>query len=233
MTTSNPEHSRPSASLHACEPHAQKAILCVQPKESFHPALRFALASYGLLFVRTAFEAIRALNARAFDAYVLDYWLPDWNGVSLCRQIRKSDPHVPVCFFTAADGREPKDRAARAGAQAFASAPDGANALALTLPTLFHRIHVTSLHARLEEERVAHEEMQRRSAAAVRESQQLRARTAALLERGVRVSAQRTFLEAGGTLAGFERAWPQTYAAAITKQPSGLSAPDSDEQSPR
>jgi DNA-binding response OmpR family regulator len=174
----------------------------VQPKEAFYAPLRFALASYGLLLVRNAFEAIRALNARAFDAYVLDYRLPDLSGVSLCRQIRQSDPNVPICFFTSSDGRDAKSRAARAGAQAYVSAPYDANALAVKLPALFQRVDVTSLHARLEEENVAHEEIRRRSSAAVRQSEQLRARASKLLERAVRVGAQSAFLKAGGNPGG-------------------------------
>ena len=61
-------------------PLGRRSVLCVQPNADHQAALRLALARFELRLVPNALEAIRALNAGAFDAYVLDYWLPDWGG---------------------------------------------------------------------------------------------------------------------------------------------------------
>src|SRR5688572_2628423 len=93
----------------------QRSVLCVQPNAERHAQLQSALAKHRLVMTTCALDAVRQHNAHAFDAYVLDYWLPDWNGVALCRQIRRSEPHAPILFFTAADQDEQVKRAMRAG----------------------------------------------------------------------------------------------------------------------
>ena len=67
-----------------------------------------------------AFEALREINRRVFHAYVLEYWLPDWSAVQICRHIRKSDPRVPVIIYGGAERDE--DRARAFGAESGNSA---------------------------------------------------------------------------------------------------------------
>src|SRR4051794_18653296 len=94
------------------------AILCVEPDTESRTLLADLLTDYELIFAPTAFEALSNLNRRAFHAYVLEFWLPDWSGPSLCREIRKLDPHAPVVFCTAAAQDRERARAMRAGATA-------------------------------------------------------------------------------------------------------------------
>jgi DNA-binding response OmpR family regulator len=164
------------------------------------------------VIVPSAFEALRAHNAGHFDAYVLDYWLPDWSGVGLCRQIRESEPNVPIVFFTAADRDEQKRRGLRAGANVFLHVTDGAAMLASRMRTLLQVSDTRSLQARVEEERVIQEELSRRAAVAMSASEHARERAALALERMTKVRASKAFVEAGGCLAMFERWWGQMYA---------------------
>src|SRR5687767_5293988 len=90
---------------------AKRRILCVQPVREHHRPLQHYLAPHQLQIVQTGLDAVRAYNAGAFDAYILDYWLPDWSGLSLCRQVRKDDPHAPVVFFSSAEGEDQRKRA--------------------------------------------------------------------------------------------------------------------------
>jgi DNA-binding response OmpR family regulator len=196
-------------------PLAKRSVLCVQPNEDFHPALRLALSKYRLVMAPNALEAIRALNSGAFDAYVLDYWLPDWSGVSLCRQIRQTDPHAPICFFSSADSPEQKKRALRAGAQAFLSAPDGAAALTAKLRTWLEYADLSAMRAKIDEEEAVQQELQRRAAVAVSQSDHARQRARDAIERAAQIRARKAFIEKGGTQATFERWWPQTIASAL------------------
>ena len=196
-------------------PLGRRSVLCVQPNADHQAALRLALARFELRLVPNALEAIRALNAGAFDAYVLDYWLPDWGGVSLCRQIRHGDPHAPVVFFTAADGAEQKKRALRAGAQAYLRAPDGASAVAAKLSTLLQYADMRAMRAKLDEEQAIRDELTRCAGLLETRARPARGHAAEAVERAVLARARKAFIEAGGTLAMFQRWWPQTFASAL------------------
>jgi DNA-binding response OmpR family regulator len=55
--------------------------------------------------VGTAGEALSSIQAEHFDLYLLDGWLPDLDGLELCRQMRSYDSHTPILFFSGV-GRE-------------------------------------------------------------------------------------------------------------------------------
>jgi DNA-binding response OmpR family regulator len=209
--------------IHDATPLVKRSVLCVQPNEDYHPALQLALSKFRMLIVPNALEAIRAVNGGSFDSYVLDYWLPDWGGVSLCRQIRQSDPHAPVVFFTAADSPEQKRRAMRAGAQGYIFAPDGAVALGNKLRTLLQHGDLRAMRAKLEEEQAVQAELERRAALAIEQTAHAQERAAEALQRIAQARARKAFLEAGGTLATFDRWWPQTFGSAVANHRASVS----------
>ena len=81
--------------------------------------LLFEEWGYSATLVSTATEGLKHLLARNFDIIILDNWLPDLDGVELCRQIREFNRSTPIIFYSAAMmGSE--DRAAlAAGANAY------------------------------------------------------------------------------------------------------------------
>ena len=81
--------------------------------------LLFEEWGYSATLVSTATEGLKHLLARNFDIIILDNWLPDLDGVELCRQIREFNRSTPIIFYSAAMmGSE--DRAAlAAGAIAY------------------------------------------------------------------------------------------------------------------
>src|SRR5687767_5563291 len=101
------------------EPHTpmivlpERSVLCAQPDMQRQEELKDAMQPWRVVTVANAFEAIRMSNAEAFDAYVLEYWLPDWSGVALCRHIRKTDPHAPICIYSRIETDEQRKRAKR------------------------------------------------------------------------------------------------------------------------
>lgn len=78
-------------------------ILLVEDNEAIILGLEYLLKEegFGCLFARTGGEAREQLRRGAFDLVLLDIALPDGDGWSLCRQLRRSDPDIPVIFLTA------------------------------------------------------------------------------------------------------------------------------------
>lgn len=195
------------------EAGTKRRVLCVSPVRQHHPWLNLHLAQYRLHIVQTGLDAVRTYNAGAFDAYVLDYWLPDWSGLSFCRQIRKDDPLAPVVFFSSAEGDDQRKRAMRAGANTYLLASAGAAPLKTEIDTLLRFADLGCLSARVEEELAIQEELERRTALAVERTEHARVLAAQALERGVRARAQKVFIDSGGTLGNFGRWWPQVFSS--------------------
>jgi DNA-binding NtrC family response regulator len=170
-----------------------------------------ALPDYELVFAVSACEAIRSMNAHAFDAYVTDFWLPDWEGIQLCRAIREVDPNCPVIIYSAAAGERNLARATRAGASACV-AIDEPDLLETTLRTLLSAADSKSLDAKaLMEEAVAAELArcaERTSGAGIAPLAD------SFIERRARSRAHKAFVAAGGSRAHFERWWPQVFGSA-------------------
>jgi DNA-binding response OmpR family regulator len=183
----------------------------VQQNAEAQQFLERALSDFRVIVTASAYETVRRLNNELFDAYVLDYWLPDWSGVGLCREIRKTDPHVPICFYTTAAGSEHEARALRAGASAFIQAPVDAAPLCRRLHALIERSDIASLQARTEEERVIQQELERQAAAAVARAERAMETAAKAIENSAKVKAFKAYLAAGGARAHFERWWPQQF----------------------
>jgi two-component system, OmpR family, KDP operon response regulator KdpE len=84
-------------------------------------ALLFEEWGYEAAIAPTATEGLKHLLERHFNLIVLDNWLPDLDGVELCRQVRAVDRQTPIIFYSAS-GMGSEDREALdSGANAFVS----------------------------------------------------------------------------------------------------------------
>ena len=110
--------------------------MCVEDEADTCELVQRILPEHRIVFAATAREALTRLYSKSFDAYLLEYYLPDWNGVQLCREIRKTDPHVPIIFYTSAAREEDRARAMRAGASAYLLKPVDPEALRARLRVL-------------------------------------------------------------------------------------------------
>jgi DNA-binding response OmpR family regulator len=189
-----------------------RSVLCAHPNAELQSFLLSALAGYRT--VATGADALRAINSAVFDAYAIDYWLPDWSGVSLCREIRKLDPNAPVCFYTNARSDDARKRAMRAGANLFLVAPLEPQALRGHIERLVVMRDAASATAQAEETRAIEAELARRASAAIQVAEHAKVSVARAIERTARAKALKAFIDAGGTRANFERAFPHVYSTA-------------------
>ena len=104
----------------------QPRVLCVDDNEDAREMLT-ELLKFSLIETRavgTAAQALSLIQTEHFDLYLLDAWLPDLDGVELCRRLRVLDAHTPVLFYSGAAYEDDKKRAIEAGANAYVNKPD-------------------------------------------------------------------------------------------------------------
>lgn len=112
-------------------------ILCVEDDvdscEMIQMLLTLSDDSYNVTGVHHASEAMERISAEPFDLYVLDMWLPEIDGLELCRWIRKIDSKTPVIFFTAIGKDSDREAALQAGANEFLIKPNDLDQLVPTI----------------------------------------------------------------------------------------------------
>jgi CheY-like chemotaxis protein len=69
------------------------------------------------------YEVLGLLATNTFDALLLDNWMPQLNGIELCRLIRSSNKDVVIVFCSGAVAEPDKQAAFAAGAQGFIAKP--------------------------------------------------------------------------------------------------------------
>ena len=97
------------------------AVLLIEDHEDTRKmlALLFDEWGYQATLAPTATEGLKHLLEQRFDLIILDNWLPDLDGIELCRQVRVVDRQTPVIFYSAS-GMGSEDRLAMdSGANAF------------------------------------------------------------------------------------------------------------------
>jgi CheY-like chemotaxis protein len=97
------------------------SVLLVEDHEDTRKMLELLFDEWGYraTMVSTATEGLRYLLAQAFDIIVLDNWLPDLDGIELCRQIRGFNRQTPIVFYSAAAMGSEDREALASGANAF------------------------------------------------------------------------------------------------------------------
>ena len=78
-------------------------ILLVDDEPDFLRLMSLRIAEWGhsLIKAQNGKEAINAITNRSPDIVILDYMMPDMDGVSVLKEIRKINKDIPVIMFTA------------------------------------------------------------------------------------------------------------------------------------
>ena len=187
------------------------SVLIVESSLPVQDILKRRLAEFDCSFASSAYDVLTQVSVHAFDAYVLDYFMPDWSGPLLCREIRKHDPHSPVilCTERTATGA---GKALQAGASAYIEKPIDGDVLVVKLRGLLEFSSSESGRAAKRAERAFLEELSRRGVTATTSGGKKEAlarvgATAVSIQRTAHARAHKTFIDEGGTRARFDRWW--------------------------
>jgi len=83
-------------------------ILIVEDEPNVVSILQRGLASdgYQTSVAPDAYIALEMVSVNSFSMIILDIMLPGINGLELCKQLKKSHPHIPIIMLTALGSTE-------------------------------------------------------------------------------------------------------------------------------
>jgi DNA-binding response OmpR family regulator len=119
-----------------------KRILIVEDEPDLVRGLRDALEFEGFEIVSAGEgkEGVKLAREKAPDLVLLDLMLPDMNGFSVCEEIRKTSPLVPVIMLTARSQEADKIRGLDAGADDYVTKPFSVGELVARINAIFRRL---------------------------------------------------------------------------------------------
>jgi DNA-binding response OmpR family regulator len=105
---------------------ARKRILCVEDDEDTREMMNALLGEYGYepVIATTVPDALEISRSGGLALCILDHWIPEGDGVELCRQIRAFDSSTPILFYSGAGYVADIQSGLAAGAQAYLVKPD-------------------------------------------------------------------------------------------------------------
>ena len=117
------------------------SLLIVDDDPSLRQFLRaeLELEGYKCQEAATGQQALVLIRAQSFDLLVLDWTLPDFSGVEICRRLRSSHNATPVLMLTGVDGIEDRVKALDAGADDYLVKPFSIEELLARLRALLRR----------------------------------------------------------------------------------------------
>lgn len=123
-------------------------VLLVEDDASLGDGVCVGLGQAGIAvtWVRYAREAIDALAANSFNVLILDLGLPDRDGISVLRMLRRQGTEVPVLILTARDAISDRVGGLDAGADDYLVKPFDLDELAARLRALARRDRESATH---------------------------------------------------------------------------------------
>lgn len=96
-------------------------ILLIDDEVEFLGLMNSRISSWGheVIEAQNGKEAIDAVRKKAPDIIILDYVMPDIDGVGVLREIRKINKTIPVIMFTAYPDMKVEKEAEKLGVGAF------------------------------------------------------------------------------------------------------------------
>src|SRR5262245_8085245 len=100
-------------------------ILCVDGYRENHDVITLILEqhNYEVTTAHTPQDALRLVQSRQFNLYILDSWMPEGSEYELCKQMRKIDAHTPLLFYSPISPNSNMQKALAAGGQGYLQKP--------------------------------------------------------------------------------------------------------------
>jgi DNA-binding response OmpR family regulator len=91
---------------------------------------------YNFSTANTPSKALELISTEPFDLYILEFKLPEMNGVELCRQIRQADKQTPILFYTRTARAFARESCVAAGANEYLVKPSNLDQITHTIKQL-------------------------------------------------------------------------------------------------
>jgi DNA-binding response OmpR family regulator len=122
---------------------SRRRILIVEDEPDIARGLRDALEFEQFEVATTGHgrEGVKHVRERGVDLVILDLMLPDINGFSVCEEIRKIQPVVPIIMLTARSQEVDKIRGLEVGADDYVTKPFSIGELVARINAMFRRLY--------------------------------------------------------------------------------------------
>ncbi len=122
-------------------------IFIVEDEKPIITLLQYNLEKegYKVNFSETGEEAIQSIKKNAPDLVILDWMLPDFSGIEVCKQIKKINKlkNIPVLMLTAKSEEEDKVRGFESGVDDYVTKPFSYKEILLRVKSLLKRTKPT------------------------------------------------------------------------------------------
>jgi two-component system alkaline phosphatase synthesis response regulator PhoP len=92
--------------------------------------------NYHFSTANTPSKSLELIASQPFNLYIIEYKLPEMNGIELCRQIRQADQQTPILFFTRTDRAFARESSIAAGATQYLVKPADLEQITDTIKSL-------------------------------------------------------------------------------------------------
>jgi len=96
--------------------------------------------NYSVVLACDGMEGLRSFNSEKFDICILDVMLPQMDGFSLAKEIRKVNKSIPIIFLTAKSQHEDKIEGFKIGADDYITKPFSMEELLYRISAILKRV---------------------------------------------------------------------------------------------
>lgn len=120
-------------------------LLYVEDDESLSFVTRdnLQLQGYDIVCRNNGKDALKTIQEDSFDLCILDVMLPEIDGFTVAKEIRKKDQHVPIIFLTAKSLKEDKIKGLKLGGDDYITKPFSIEELLLKVDIFLRRSRIT------------------------------------------------------------------------------------------